>query len=171
MGGSGFFGLASVVSVGNDGGGNDDESHTDMDDFAGEGTGAVPLFKEFADEVAKEDEQGHVNGPTGKAVFFAHVGVAHAIEEELEIPHGAGEQGHEVMEGQSGGAFVGETDELAGSFIFSQENGAPNYIGDPGAAGRKRINGIIFKQVVSTSMDGSEGQGFAGDKGEIVNGA
>ena len=49
------------------------------------------------------------------------------------------------MEGQTGETFFGEADELAGGFVFGEEDGAPNYIGDPGTAVRKGMDSIVFK--------------------------
>ncbi len=39
---------------------------------------------------------GHVEGPGGEVVL-AHLGLAHGVEEELEVPDNAGKRGEEIV--------------------------------------------------------------------------
>src|SRR5580704_15609894 len=57
---------------------------------------AAPLLETQPPKRAEDDDAGHVQSPTGKAVF-AHLGFAHGVEKELEIPGGSGESAPEII--------------------------------------------------------------------------
>src|SRR5512143_3938214 len=76
--------------------GSDDDRREDEDDDAGHdeparrSRRALPLMEKDPPEAAEGDDEGHVDGPARKVVF-PHLGRAHAVEEELEIPCRSGE--------------------------------------------------------------------------------
>ena len=71
-------------------------------------TGSAPFFESETPECGEQDDAGHVEGPAGEVVL-AHLGLAHGVEEELEVPDDAGEGGEDVVggEGALGEAVVG----------------------------------------------------------------
>ena len=68
----------------------------------------MPLLEDEAPEGGEDDDAGHVKGPAGEVVL-AHLGLAHGVEEELEVPDDSGHGGEDVVgeEGLGGDAVVG----------------------------------------------------------------
>ena len=65
--------------------------------------GPLPLLEHNAPERAEDDDAGHVERPTGELVF-AHLCLAHAVEEELHVPDHAREGGEQVVGQQRDGS-------------------------------------------------------------------
>ena len=79
---------------------------------------AFPLLQENPYEGAKKHQHRHVEGPTGEPVQ-SHVGVCHAIEEELPIPQQACNHGKREIRGQKvAGRAVGKRDIFAQRAVF-----------------------------------------------------
>ena len=97
-----------VVAVADDDGGSDQQEEAAGDQQLGAHAGAVPLLQHQAPEGGEDDDRGHVQGPGGEVVL-AHLGLAHGVEEELEVPDDAGHGGEDVVgdEGCGGEAVVG----------------------------------------------------------------
>ena len=72
-------------------GGKDEGENTRPDRGQGRGGNAPPFPEGQAPEVAADDDEGHVQGPTGE-VIRAHFGRAHSVEEKLKIPNDPGER-------------------------------------------------------------------------------
>ena len=68
--------------------------------------GAAPLFEGESPEGGEDDDAGHVEGPAGEVVL-AHLGLAHGVEEELEVPDDAGQCGEDVVADEGLGARGG----------------------------------------------------------------
>ena len=81
-----------VVAVADDYGGADQQEEASGDESFGAHAGAAPLAQDEAPESGEDDDAGHVEGPGGEVVL-AHLGLAHGVEEELEVPDDAGESG------------------------------------------------------------------------------
>lgn len=129
-----------------------------------------------------------MEGPAGEVVL-AHLGLAHGVEEELEVPDDAGHRGEEVVEDQGaggdavvgggvegvevdqgvargvGGAHgveAGFADELADGAIFEDENGRPDEVGDESTPEDDDEDGEILPEV--EAVVGEElGLGDGGD--------
>ena len=56
----------------------------------------LPLFQRNAPQRGEDDDAGHVQRPAGEVVF-AHLRLAHRVEEELEIPDHACKCGKKVI--------------------------------------------------------------------------
>ena len=92
-----------VVAVADDYGGTDEEEEAcGYEDFCATAS-ASPLFQEEAPERGEDNDAGHVEGPAGEVVL-AHLGLAHGVEEELEVPDDAGHGGEEVVGDEGLGA-------------------------------------------------------------------
>ena len=98
VGGGGGVGLGGfeVVAVAYDEGGGDEEDEAGGDEDSGAAAGASPLFEDQAPEGGEENDAGHVEGPGGEVVL-AHPGLAHGVEEELEVPDDSGYGGEGVV--------------------------------------------------------------------------
>ena len=109
-GDGGIAGLVGfeVVAVADDDGGADEKEETCGYEGFGAAAGSAPLLEREAPEGGEEDDAGHVEGPAGEVVL-AHLGLAHGVEEKLEVPDDAGERGEDVVgdEGARGEAVVG----------------------------------------------------------------
>ena len=138
-----------VVAVADDDGGADEKEEAGGYQGFGAAAGSAPLFEGEAPEGGEEDDAGHVEGPAGEVVL-AHLGLAHGVEEELEVPDDACERGEEVVgdegaggmrsyggggrrgievdEGVAGGVggahgvVAGFADELADGVVFEDED-------------------------------------------------
>ncbi len=95
-GAAGLVGF-EVVAVAYDDGGTDEKEEACGYQGFGAAAGSAPLLEREAPESGEEDDAGHVEGPTGE-VISAHFGLAHGVEEELEVPDDAGERGQDVVE-------------------------------------------------------------------------
>src|SRR5277367_3116959 len=81
---TGRFALHVCTNANNDRGkhkGRDPRGNQAMRLFAG----AFPLVKVYAPQGAENNDAGHVQSPTGKAVR-AHLDLAHRVKEKLKIP-------------------------------------------------------------------------------------
>ena len=94
-----------VVAVAHDDGGADEKEETCRNEGLGAATGAAPFFEEEAPEGGEDDDAGHVEGPAGEVVL-AHLGLAHGVEEELEVPDDSCERGEDVIEEEGFGGKV-----------------------------------------------------------------
>ena len=133
----------------------------------------MPLFEDEAPEGGEDDDAGHVEGPAGEVVF-AHLGLAHGVEEELEVPDDAGHGGEDVVgdEGLGGETVVGggvegvEVDkgvaggvsgahgvhagfarELFCGVIFDDEDGGPDEVGEEASPKDDDENGEILPEI------------------------
>ena len=79
------FGGFEVVAIADNYCGADEQKESGGDKNSGAAAGASPFFQEESPKRGEDDDAGHVEGPTGKIVL-AHLGLAHGIEEELEVP-------------------------------------------------------------------------------------
>src|SRR5580658_2627435 len=79
------------VSVAHDGRGRDEDEQSEEDKHFGAAACTSPLMQGYTPESAEDDDAGHVEGPTGEAVLFAHLSFAHGVEEELQVPCEAGD--------------------------------------------------------------------------------
>ena len=85
--GGGCWGLVGfeVVAVAYDDGGADEKEEAGGYEGFRAAAGASPLFEEESPEGCEDNDAGHVKGPAGEVVL-AHLGLAHGVEEELEVP-------------------------------------------------------------------------------------
>jgi len=90
----------------------------------------------YAPEGAEDDDAGHVEGPAGEAVFFAHLGFAHGVEEELQVPGESGDGGEQVihLHGGAGLAACGDAGVFGEGLVAGAEDQAPDAVGDEAAA-------------------------------------
>ena len=86
-----------VVAVTYDDGGCDEKEEACGYQGFGATAGSAPLLEREAPEGGEENDAGHVEGPAGEVVP-AHFGLAHGVEEKLEVPDDAGERGQDVVE-------------------------------------------------------------------------
>ena len=79
-----------------DDGGEDEQPDAGGDDAVHLATRALPFVEYPAPHGAENDDARHVQGPAGEAEA-PHLGLAHRVEEELEIPTRAGQRREEVI--------------------------------------------------------------------------
>jgi len=129
--------------------------------------------QEEAPERGEDDDRGHVEGP-GREVVLAHLGLAHGVEEELEVPDDSGECGEEVVgdeglwrdavvggrvegievdegvAGGVGGAHRVETRlacELLDGVVLDDQDGGPDEVGEESAPEDDDEDGEILPEV------------------------
>ena len=168
----GADGLDVVAIAYDDGGGDEKQEAGGYEEFGAAGCSA-PLVEDDAPEGGEDDDAGHVEGPGGEVVL-AHPGLAHGVEEKLEVPDDAGECGEEVVEdkgagrdaavsgrfqrievdegvsGGLGGAHgveAGLTDELADGAVLEDEDGRPDEVGDEASPEHDDEDGEILPKV------------------------
>ena len=120
-------------------------------------TSPFPFVEYPTPHGAENNDAGHVQRPTGKTVP-SHLGLAHGVEKELEVPGDARDstekvvighgnlQGRRRDEGVGGGAvFAGRSardgmlrpdacgEVLVGAVVFAMEIGAPEEVGGEAA--------------------------------------
>ena len=61
--------------------------------------GVLPLAEDEAPDIAENNDESHVDGPTGKVVL-SHFGRAHSIEHKLQIPRGPGQSREDIIASQ-----------------------------------------------------------------------
>src|SRR5512138_1363126 len=74
----------------------DENDDADDDEPARRLARGLPLVETDPPEAAEGDDEGHVDGPA-REVVLAHLGRAHAVEEELEVPGRPGQGGPDVV--------------------------------------------------------------------------
>jgi hypothetical protein len=169
----GCFSRFEVVAVAYDDRRADEKEQACGDQDFCSAAGASPLVQEETPECGKDDDRGHVEGPGGEVVL-AHLGLAHGIEEELEVPDDAGECGEEIVrdEGFGRDAVVGggieriEVDEgvagrvsgahgvearlaceLLHGAVFEDEDGGPDEVGEESSPENDDEDGEILPEV------------------------
>ena len=189
----GGLGGFEVVAVADDYGGADEQEEAGGDEEFGAHAGAAPLLQDEAPEGGEDDDAGHVEGPGGEVVL-AHLGLAHGVEEELEVPDDSGEGGEEVVgdEGLGGDAVVGAgvewvevyegvaggvggahgvdagfAGELFYGAVFEDEDGGPDEVGEEASPEDDDEDGEIGPEVEAVVGD-EFGLGDFGDGGSGV---
>ncbi len=162
-----------VVAIANDNRGTNQKKETGGDQPSGAAAGASPLFQRQSPESGEDNNGRHVQGPTGEVVF-AHLGLAHGIEEELEVPDDSGHSGEgivgnqgfggetvigrgveriEVDKGVAGGVRgahgvgAGRAEELLEGTVLDDENGGPDEVGEEASPKNDDENGKVLPKV------------------------
>ncbi|KAG5731111.1 hypothetical protein E4T56_gene4844, partial [Termitomyces sp. T112] len=98
---------------------------------AGAHRGAQPFLERKAPERGKQDDAGHMQRPAGEAIF-AHLALAHRVEEELAIPQRAAQRRQQPVAQQGRarlGHLVRRAEELPKAAVLHDQISTPQRIG------------------------------------------